>query len=118
MLKSLFIIVTVLIAAVLASQQLEEGQRQHHKRQHVAPHAGHLAEHSQHRSIQDADADKEHVKHGRINVPLAPHHSKSHRNGRRHKSSKSGKSSKSHQQKAHHHKKQAHKTHGHARRHH
>ncbi|XP_030558266.1 histidine-rich glycoprotein [Drosophila novamexicana] len=116
MLKSLFIIATILIAAVLASQQLEEGQRQHHKRQHVATHGGQLAQLSQHHSIQDAS--KEHVKHHRINVPLAPHHSKSHRNGRRHKASRSGKSSKSHQQKAHHHKQQAHKPHGHARRHH
>ncbi|EDW62160.1 uncharacterized protein [Drosophila virilis] len=116
MLKSLFIIATILIAAVLASQQLEQDQRQHHKRQHVATHGGQLAEHNQQHSIQDAA--KEHVKHGRINVPLAPHHSKTQRNGRRHKSSRSGKSSKGHQQKAHHHKKQAHKAHGHARRHH
>ncbi|EDW02735.1 histidine-rich glycoprotein [Drosophila grimshawi] len=126
MLKALFIIATILIAVVLATQHIEDSQRQHshHKRQHSQhvgqhQHSGHLTDKSRHHQLPENN--KEQVKHGRVKVPVVPHHSKSHRNDRRHKTPLSPKSAKKEhlpQQKASHHKRQAHKAHGHGRKHH
>ncbi|XP_034478976.1 histidine-rich glycoprotein [Drosophila innubila] len=122
--KAVFIIATILISVVLASQAIEDNHRSHkqHKRQHspsVGHHNGHPAEHAKHH-IQDLNKEK--INHGQMPVPLAPHHSKSQRNGRRHKTSKSSKLSKNHhhqQSKPSHHKvHQSHKTHGQGRKHH
>ncbi|KAL7737283.1 hypothetical protein ACLKA6_012906 [Drosophila palustris] len=133
MAKAVFIIATILIAVALALSQAipkdHHRPHKHHKRQapqivvgHHNDRNGHRAVHSRHH-IQDLN--KEQINHGQMPVPLAPHHSKSQRNGRRHKTSKDSKLSKSHHQqqsKSGHHK--VHQTHkaghgnGHGRKHH